>query len=216
TVALRPTAVESAGEITDYYRRRIAEIAAKEVEMERQIASLIELRNEIDRLIEDLIKSKDEISTEEVSGLVTRIEVRPGELKMDKAIVRTIDKSVVARVNNKDLEIKPIEKHVIIRDGNFEVEALELSIEDEVLRVGNSEVGIMPSTVMEKIRVESKEIVLTEEDAKAVYKIKTDESRKLFGFIPVQVERTLTVDALDIEVRTIGEKGPWWAFLTTK
>ena len=136
TVALRPTAVESAGEITDYYKRRIAEIAMKEVETERQITSLKELRNEIDRLIEELIKSKDNINTSEVSELVTRVEVKPGELKMDQAVVRTIDKSVLTRVNNKDLEIKPTERHVTMRDKNLEVKAAQLSIENEVLRVG--------------------------------------------------------------------------------
>ncbi|MFC1958060.1 hypothetical protein ACFLVQ_00645 [Chloroflexota bacterium] len=215
-VALRPTAVESAVEITDYYRYRIAEISAEEAEIERQIASLKELRGEIDRLIEELIKSKDEISTEELSGLVTKIEVRPGEVKMDNAVVKTVAKSVMVRVNSKDLEIKPTVKNVIIRDKNLEVQAAKLSIEDEVLKAGDFEVKVMPSTVIEKIRVEPKEIRLEEEDARAVYKIKTDESRKLLGLIPVNVEKTLTVDALDTEVGTVDEEGPWWAFLTTK
>ena len=215
-IALRPTAVESVGEITDYYKRRIAEIATKEVGIEKQIASLKELRNEIDRLIEGLIKSKDKISTKEVSGLVTKIEVRPGELKMDKAVVKTVAKSVLARVNNKDLEIKPTKDYVIIRDENLEIKALEVSIENEVLRVGNSQVKVMPSTVIEKMQIEPKEIELKEENAKAVYKIKIDENRKLLGFIPVRVEKTLTVDAMDTEVKTIDEKGPWWMFLTTK
>ncbi|MFC2020475.1 hypothetical protein ACFLU1_01590 [Chloroflexota bacterium] len=214
-VTLKPTIVESGGEIIDYYKRRIAEIATKGMETEKQIASLKELRNEIDRLIEELIKSKDKISIREVSELVTRIEVKPGELKMDKAVVRTIDKSVVARINNRELEIKPTERHVIIRDANLEVKASELSIENEVIRVGNSEVKVMPSTVIEKIQVEPREMELKEENAKAVYRIKADEKRKLFGFIPVKIERTLTVDAADTEVK-VDEKGPWWAFLTTK
>jgi hypothetical protein len=215
-IALRPVAVESAVEITDYYKRRIAEIVAKEAEIDRQIASLKELRDEIDRLIEELIKSKDKISASEVSGLVTKIEVRPGELKMDKAVVKTVAKSVIARVNNKDLEIMPTERHVVIRDENLEVKAPELSIENEVLRTGNFEVKVMPSTVIEKIQVEPKELELKEEDAKAVYKIKSDESRKLLGFIPVKVEKTLTVDAANAEAEIIKEEKPWWTFLTTK
>ncbi|MFC2056827.1 hypothetical protein ACFLTO_04600 [Chloroflexota bacterium] len=212
---LSPVEVQSAGEITDYYKRRYAEIAAEEVDTERQIASLTELRNEIDRLIEELIKGKDKINTKEVSGLVTKIEVRPGELKMDKAVVKTTDKRVVTRINNRDLEIKPTEKHVIIRDANYEVKAPELSIENEVLRVRNSEVKVMPSTVIERLQVDPKEIELREENTKAVYKIKAAEKRKLFGFIPVKIEKTLTVDALDAEVKTIDEKRSWWAFLTT-
>ena len=128
----RPIAVESGREIADYYQSRIAEIATKEVEIERRIAILQELRNEIDRLIEELIKSKDKINTREVSGLVTKIEVRPGELRMDKAVVKTITKSVLTRINNRDLEIKPTRTGVILQDGTIQVRAAALSIEGEV------------------------------------------------------------------------------------
>lgn len=212
----RPISVESGGEITDYYRLRIAEIAIEEAEIEKQIASLKELRNEIDQLIEELIKSKSEISTEEVSGLVETIEVRPGEVKMDKVVVKTVDKSIVARLDNKELSIKPTEAQVIIHDENLEIKASELSIENEVLRVGSSEVKVSPAAVIEEINLQPVEMELKEENATAVYKIKTDESRKLLGFIPIKVKKTLTVDAANTEVEIIEEKSPWWAFLTTK
>jgi len=212
----KPIAVGSGGEITDYYRVRIAEIATEEVEIEGKIAELKELRNDIDELIEELIKSKAEISAEEVSGLVTRIEVRPGEVKMDKVVVKTVDKSVVARIDNKDLAIKPTKAQVIIYDENLEIKAPELSIENEVLRVGDSEVKLRPGTIIEEIKIEPKEIELKEENAKAVYRIKTDESRKLLGFIPIKVEKTLTLDAANTEVKINEEEMPWWTFLTTK
>jgi hypothetical protein len=215
-VTTRPIAVGSGGEITDYYKRRIAEIAIEEVEIEKQIASLKELRNEIDKLIEELIKSKSEISTEEVSGLVETIEVRPGEVKMDKVVVKTVDKSIVARLDNKELAIKPTEAQVIIHDENLEIKAPELSIENEVLKVGASEVKLSPGAVVEEIKIEPVEMELKEENATAVYKIKTDESRKLLGFIPIKVKKILTVDAANTEVEIIEEKSPWWAFLTTK
>jgi hypothetical protein len=212
----KPIAVESGGEITDYYRVRIAEIATEEVEIKGKIAELKELRNEIDELIEELIKSKAEISIEEVSRLVAKIEVRPGEVQMDTVVVKTTDKSVVARINNENVEIKPTETQVIIQDENLIVKTPELSIENDTLRVGNSEVKLRPGTIMGKIEIEPKEIELKEENAKAVYKIKTDESRKLLGFIPIKVEKTLTLDAANTEVKITEEEGPWWAFLTTK
>ena len=216
TVTARPIAVESGVEITDYYKRRIAEIATEEINIDRKVTVLKELRDEIDRLIEELIKSKDAISTREVSGLVTKIQVRPGEVKMDEVAVKTVDKSVVARINDKDLEIKPARAQVIINDGDLEIKAPELSIENDVLRVGNSEVKLVPSTVLEKIKVEPKEIELIEENSRAVYKIKTDEKRKLLGLIPVKVENTITVDAANTDSEIIKEKRPWWAFLTTR
>jgi len=215
-VTSRPIAVESGGEIADYYRHRIAEIAVEEVAIEKQIASLKELRNEIDKLIEELVKSRAEISAEEVSGLVERIEVRPGEVKMDKVVVKTVDKSVVARIDNKELIIRPTEAQVILHDENLEVRAPELSIENEVLRVGTSEVKLRPGTIMEETKIQPVDMELKEENAAAVYKIKTEESRKLLGLIPMKVKKTLTVDAANTEVEIIEEESPWWAFLTTK
>jgi hypothetical protein len=212
----KPIAVGSGGEITDYYRVRIAEIATEERAIEEKIAELKELRSEIDELIEELIKSKAEVSVEEVSGLVERIEVRPGEVCMDGVVVKTIDKSVVARIDNKNVAIKPTETQVIIRDGNLTVKTLGLSIENEALQVGDSEVNLRPGSIAGVIKIEPKEIELKEENAKAVYKIKADEDRKLFGFIPVKVEKTLTLDAANTEVKITEEERPWWTFLTTK
>jgi hypothetical protein len=211
-----PVAVDSAVEITDYYRFRIAEIMTEDVDVDEQIENLKKLRNEIDRLIEELIKSKDEIRADEVRGLVEVIEVRPGEVQMDKVVVKTVDKRVVARVNDKDVEIKPMEAQVVIHDENLVVKAPELIIENEVLRTANAEINLMPSTIMERIRIEPEEIELREENAKAVYRIRTNERRKLFGLIPLNVENTLTVDAENTEVDIIKEEKPWWAFFTTK
>jgi len=211
-----PVAVDSAVEITDYYRFRIAEIMMEDVDVDEQIENLKKLRSEIDRLIEELIKSKDEIRAEEVSGLVEVIEVRPGEVQMDKVVVKTVDKKVVARVNDKELEIEPMEAQVVIHDGNLIIKAPDLVIENEVLRTANAEIKLMPSTIVERIRIEPEEIELREENAKAVYRIRTNERRKLFGFIPLTVENTLTVDAENTEVDVIKEEKPWWAFFTTK
>jgi uncharacterized protein YicC (UPF0701 family) len=216
TVAIKPIVSGSGGEIADYYRVRIAQIATEEVEIEDKIADLKELRNEIDKLIEELIKSKAEISAEEVSGLVTKIEVRPGEVHMDEVVVKTVDKSVVARIDNEDVAIRPTEAHVVLQDGTLTVKTPELRIENEALRVGESEVRLSPSTIVEGIKIKPKEIELKEENARAVYKIKTDEGRKLLGFIPIKVEKTLTLDAANTEVKITEEEMPWWTFLTTE
>jgi hypothetical protein len=212
----KPITAESGDEITNYYKLRIAEIATGEVDTERKIASLKELRSEIDMLTAELIKSKNKISTRELNELVNRIEVKPGQVKMDKVAVETVAKSIAARVSNTDLEIKPTNTQVTIHDGDLKVKAPELSIENEILRVGTSEVKLMPGAAIEQIRIEPKEIELKEENARAVYKIMTAENRKLLGFIPVKIEKALTVDAASMEAKVIEEKSPWWAFLTTK
>ncbi len=215
-IPTRPIAVESGTEITDYYRLRIAEIAMEDVEIDKQIASLKELRDEIDKLIEELIKSRSEISPEEVSGLVEKIEVRPGEVRMDQVVVKTVDKSIVAKLDNKELSIKPTETQVIIHDEDLEVTAPEISIENQVIRIGASEVKLSPGAVIREIKLQPVEMELKEENDRAVYKIKADENRKLFGFIKIKVKKTLTVDASNTEVEILEEESPWWTFLTSK
>ncbi|MDY6966516.1 MAG: hypothetical protein SVM80_11225 [Halobacteriota archaeon] len=212
----KPVAVTSGSEITDYYKLKISSIMVKEISTDQQLKELKELRYEIDFLIEELIIGKDEINTEEVNELVTEIIVKPKEIKADDVVVNTINKTIAIKVNNKDLKIMPTETHVVIRDENLEIKAPELSIKYGVLAVGNSEVKLTASDFMEKIKLEPKELELKEENAKAVYKIKVEEDRKLLGFIPVEIEKELTADATNPETGIIEEETPWWAFLTTE
>ncbi|MFC1901031.1 hypothetical protein ACFLYN_05505 [Chloroflexota bacterium] len=215
TISAKPVTAESGIEISDYYKRRIAEIATEETDINKQVAVLKELRDEIDRLIEGLIKSKDSINTKDVKGLVEKIQVTPGQVRMDKVTVATTNKRVMARIGDRDLEIQPTSGQVMLNDGNLEVKAKELSIENEALRVGNVEVKLMPSAALQNVRATPKEMELAEEDSKPVYKIKTDENRKLLGMIPIKLEKTTTVDASNTNANVIKEQRPWWAFLTT-
>ena len=210
----RPVAVSRGEEITGYYNVKVSGIMTKEMKTEERIAELKGLRDEIDKLIEELIKSKDEIRTDEMSGLVEEIRVKPNEIRADDVVVSTVNKRVMARVNERNITIMPVRTHVIIQDMNIEVKVHELKIKNNVLRVGNSEVKLMASEVVERIKVEPKEVELVEENDRAVYKIRTEERRKLIGLIPVMVRKNMTVDAAGAEV--LEEKKPWWGFMTVK
>ncbi len=212
----KPIVAESGREITDYYTSKITTIMKKETNVEQQVKELKELRNEVDKLIEELIKSKDEINTEEVDELVSKVKIKPGKIKADNAIVNSTNKTIITKVNKKNLTIKPTKLHVTIQEGKYEIKAPEIKVQNKTLVVGNSTVKLTASDIVEKTKVEPKDIELKEENAKAVYKIKADENRKLFGFIPVKVEKDMTVDAGDREVKVLKEKRPWWSFLTSK
>ncbi len=212
----KPIVAESGREITDYYTSKITTIMKKETNVEQQVKELKELRNEVDKLIEELIKSKDEINTEEVDELVSKVKIKPGKIKADNAIVNSTNKTIITKVNKKNLTIKPTKLHVTIQEGKYEIKAPEIKVQNKTLVVGNSTVKLTASDIVEKTKLEPKDIELKEENAKAVYKIKADENRKLFGFIPVKVEKDMTVDAGDREVKVLKEKRPWWSFLTSK
>ncbi len=211
-VSEKPVVADSAEEIKDYYKIRIEKITSQD-NVEEQIKNLKFLRDEIDNLIERLLKSKDVITINYVSGLVEKININPGMIKADNVQIKTIGKRVLISVNNKPITIEPREKEVLIKDGNLEVKTSAISIQDNVLRVGNAEVKLTASDVIYKLKISPKEIELKEENAKAVYKIKTEENRKLIWFIPVKIDKEYTIDAVNSNI--LGEQKPWYSFLTT-
>ena len=82
------------------------------------------------------------------------------------------------------------------------------------MRVGAAEVRLAASYVIEKLKVSPESIELKTEEEKAVYEMKVDEPRKLFGFIPITIQKTITTDA--DEGKILKEQRPWYVFFTTK
>lgn len=210
---VKPVVTDSGQEINAYYKAKIGIITAEE-NTDVQIEKLKLLKAEIEDLIAKLIKSRKEIEVSELSNTVSEIKVGQGEIKADEVVVKTTDKKIFFNVGGEPVSIVPTEKQVIIQDKNFEVIADEVLIKDNTLRVGNSEVKLMASEVAAKLNVSPIAAELKEENNRAVYKFKVVEQRKLFGFIPMKVTKTLTVDAVSGDL--LRERLPWYFFLTIK
>lgn len=214
TETIKPVVADSGQEINTYYRARIEKITTV-TDVDEQIKELKALREDIDKLIVELIKSREEINAAEIGGL-TEIKISRGEIKANDVAITTTGKKILVDVGTKQLSMEPTETQVLIRDEDLKVTAEEISVKDATLMVGNSEVKLAASDVVDKLKISPKSIELKEENTKAVYKIKVDENRNLLGFIPIQVENSLTIDAANSEAGIIGEELPWWAFLTVK
>ncbi len=210
---VKPAAVESGQEIEVYFKAKIENITSV-TDIDEQIENLKTLREEIDELIEKLIRSRKEIEAGELGNLITEIKVSQGEIKADDIVVKTTKKKILMRIGDKPISIEPTEEDVLIRDSGLEVKAREVSIKENVLRVGEANVGLAASYVAEKLKVSPKSVTLKEENEKAVYKMEVEEPRKLFGFIPLIIQKTLTTDANNGNL--LKERRPWYAFLTTK
>jgi len=182
--------------------------------IDEQIQSLQSLREEIDVLIERLIKSRKEIEARELGNVVTEIKLSKGEIKADDVIVKTTAKKVLMDIGEKSISLEPTENNVLIKDSGLEVKAAEVSIQENVLRVGAAEVKMTASQVIEKINVSPKSVELKEEADKAVYEMAVDEQRKLFGFFPLTIQKTLTSDAANGDI--LREQRPWYAIFTSK
>ncbi|MDO8269057.1 MAG: DUF6483 family protein, partial [Candidatus Levybacteria bacterium] len=212
TETVRPVVVESGQEISVYYKAMIEKAVSVKGE-EKQIEELKTLRNEIDGLISNLIKSRKELEVSELNTLVKEVKISRGEIKADDISVKTTEKKVLITIGDRPVSIEPTESQVLIRDKGLEVNASEVMIKENILSVGGADVKMSASEVTEKLGLTPKTIELKEENAKAVYNMKIEERRKLFGFIPFNSQKTITADADNGNI--LSEQLPWYNFLTT-
>ncbi|MDI6820832.1 MAG: hypothetical protein QMD65_01475 [Patescibacteria group bacterium] len=213
TESVKPVVVESGQEISAYYKAKLEKTASIQGE-EKQIEELKALRDEIDGLITNFIKSRKELETSELNNLVKEIKVSQGEIKVDNIAVKTTEKKMLVNVGDRPVSVEPTASQVLIRDKGLEVKTDKITIKENVLNVGGVEVKMSASEVTEKLNLAPKTIELKEENAKAVYNMKIEERRKLFGFIPFNIQKTVAADAGNGNV--IRERLPWYSFLTTK
>ncbi|HDY73311.1 MAG TPA: hypothetical protein ENH86_01945 [Candidatus Jorgensenbacteria bacterium] len=210
---VKPVAVESGQEISSYYRAYLEKVT-NIVSVEDQIKELKTLRGEIDKLVRDLIEGKREIRVSEISGLVTEVQVSRGQIKAGDVVVKTMEKKIIVDVGEEEISIEPTKKGGLIKDKGLEVKVEEVSIKDEILRVGNSEVKVVVSDIVANLEISPTSIELKEENEKAIYSIGVREARKLLGFIPVTITIRIIVNATNGNF--LEERLPWYSFLTRK
>ena len=213
TETVKPVVVESGQEISVYYKAELEKVASTKGE-EKQIEELKSLRDEIDGLISNLIKSRKELEVSELNTLVNEVKVSQGEIKADNITVRTTEKKILVNVGDRPVSIEPTASQVLIRDKGLEVKTDEVTIKENALSIGGIEVKMSASEVAEKLNIAPKTTELKEENSKAVYNMKIEERRKLFGFIPFNIQKTVAADAENGNV--LAERLPWYSFLTTK
>lgn len=211
---IKPTVVGSGQEISSYYRQKFQKITDEDRDVNAQVEALKLLKSDIDGLIGKLLQNKKEISASEIGGLVPEVKILPGEIKARDVSIKTTDNKITVSVGAKSLSIEPKETEVLINDGDISANAKDISIKDNIVSVGNSEVRLAPSEIIKKLQITPVSMELKEENSKAVYALKTDETRKLFGFIPVQIQKSTNADAVNGNV--ISESRPWWSFLSTQ
>lgn len=208
-----PILIESGPAISAYYKAKLEKTTAVQG-TEKQIEVLKTLRDEIDGMIAKLIKNRSELTVSELSTLVTEVKVSQGEIKADNIAVKTTGNKLLINVGNTSVSIEPTEKQVLIRDGDLEVHTDEAVIRGSTLSVGGVDVKMSASEVVKKLGLMPKTTELKEENAKAVYSMKIEERRKLFGFISLTMQKTVEADAENGVI--VRERRSWYSFLTTK
>lgn len=211
--SIRPTIVQSAREINNYYKARIENITVSN-DSSAQIEKLKELKQDKDKMVGELIKNRSEIESSELNTLSKEIRVSNNEITIDNVAVETTGKKILLNVGNSPVSVESNKNNVIIRDKNLEIKTGGVSIKNNTLVVGNNEVKISASQVAEKLNINPSSVELTEQNSKPVYKMETTEPRKLFGFISSNIPKTQITDAENGDL--LSESRPWYYFLTTK
>ncbi len=213
TETVKPVVTGSGQEIDAYYKTEIEKITAS-ANIQDQIQKLKALRGEIDGLIEKLLQGRKEVEIGELNNLVNEVTVSAGQIKADDMAIKTTEKKILIDIGNTAISIEPTRNNVLIKDNGLEVNTVGVSIKENVMSVGDAEVKMAASDVAQKLNLSPNSVELKAENQQAVYEMKTNENRKLFGFINVNVQKTTTADAQNGNL--LKEKLPWYSFLTTK
>lgn len=207
---------EKAGarDVAAYYTEKVTQIMTEEKDIDAQIDQLKQLRTEIDDMIANLIKKKNQLNASEVAGIIDEIKISPRQIQAGTSVIETTNTTILTQIGNKQIEIKPSETGVTMKEENITIDAPNISIKDNKIEIADKEVTIAPSSVLEKTRItKTKELNLSTENNTPVYNVKGDENRKLLWLIPITMEKKVKIDASTENVIT--EEKPWWSALTT-
>ncbi|MFA6089474.1 MAG: hypothetical protein WC755_06425 [Candidatus Woesearchaeota archaeon] len=206
-----------ANDIAAYYKAKMSEVVSSE-DTTKQIESLKTLRTEIDNMIRELMKNQKNLKAEEVAPLVNEIKVSKREISADGIKVESTDSTLTVNVNDVATEISPTESGAMIESEGVNATAIELSYENGSIKVGNKIVKFSPKQISNKLNLKEKiqkmELKDDSERNKAIYNVVASEKRKLFWVIPINVEKTYTIDGSNGEL--IKEDRPWWAIASSK
>ena len=146
--------------------------------------------------------------------MVNEVTVSAGQIKADDVAIKTTEKKILINVGDTAISIEPTQNSVLIKDNGLEVKTAGVSIKENMMSVGEAEVKMAASDVAQKLNVSPSSVELKAENQQAVYEMKTAENRKLFGFINLNVKKTITADAQNGNL--LKEQLPWYSIFTTK
>lgn len=200
-------------EIKSYYKERIR-YAAEVLPAETQVAEIQDAKKEVEGLVAEAVKGKTEVFVEDLKGVISEIRVSRNSVRAGSTEIplqAREEKRLIAPLGAGLVEIRPASNGAVIQDGDLAVRAKEVVINEEGIKIGDKEVKIAPRELPGVVQAEPVSVELRTEEEQPVYKVRVEENRKLFGFIPMNLSKTVAVDA--VEGRILKEERPWYSFL---
>ena len=226
---IKPVAPQKAEEVATYYKEKVAQTMEQSLPTATQLKEIKQIKEEAKTMVKELIRSQNEISAQGIQPIVEKFKIKPGAIEIsDEQLKVSKQKKIEAMVADNPVEIGVNPQKLIIKDRKFEGKEVEIETQlplnltaeggvvGETGAEGGKEIKVAPSQILEKSIVKNPvdlKIELTQEKGTPVYKIKAVEKRKLFFFIPVNVNKEITIDASNEAATKLKEIKPWWSFL---
>jgi hypothetical protein len=144
------------------------------------------------------IKEKDEISLENISKIINRINFEPATVEIDgEKISFEKEKVFTKKVGERELKISVQPEKVMIKEGEklADIEG-KLSIENEKLLIEDKEINLTPSQVIEKLGIENPlnlEMKLKLKENIPVWWLKFTQEKKILGIFPIKIQKEIEV-----------------------
>jgi hypothetical protein len=197
----------------DYQKQVVAAVRDANDEVKEELK---ELRQAINTRIRQELREKKLIDYSDYNGMEQRITIARDKIKtqvqnaLDSNIL-PITARIKRRIHNRLIEIRNDRNKIEIVDGNVVVETdEEVSIDDNGIHVKNKRLRVLPKAIKAKA---IKKIKLNAIKDKIQYQVSVRNRRNLLGFIPMDVQEEIHVDAETGAIK--GYERPWWAFLAT-
>jgi hypothetical protein len=208
-------------EISVYYKQKMIKILKEASSIDQKIEELKNLRMEIDQMIQKLIQEEKRIKMDEIRDLVGEIKIEPSKIKFNEIeVLIETTKEVAVETKGKEIRVKIDPTEIKIEDGSFEVQTNnEVVIKNDALVVVDKKIEVLPTEATSFFKIKPEEVrhfELKVENERPVYQIKVVEKRKFLGFIPVNINREIKIDASSKIKQILEDKKPWWSFLTIK
>lgn len=144
-------------------------------------------------------------------GSSSVVEVRPNTIIVGDVRVQSAGKKLMVRTQGSDVEISSNGNEVIIKDGDIQVTASNLTVEKDKVKVNNIEIKTPGKALDAQTKAHAKKVEIKVENNKPVYFVSTEDNKRFLGIVSVKVNGDVTVDGSTGVV--IRRSNPWWSFL---
>ncbi len=207
--------VQNMNEIRKEYQKQFVEaVSDSNNELKEQLK---EVRKEIANSIGQIISDGNEIDFNSFHNLGQQIRIMNNEILVgnDSNQERIQERATIhTQIKNRLISISNKNNVVEIEDGNIIVQTNEeIEINDDGVTVGGNLLGVLPSKIKEKTKLAMKLHLENNDQNKLQYRAQIENTRNLFGLIPMTVQEQARINAETGLVE--GYDAPWWAFLAT-